>query len=170
MAAQHTTQQERHGSRWLTNWLYGMDCFPSNDHVMSLLKAVFICAAGDGKISDEERNFAFGYLDAVGVPDSMHDFIKNYQGKEDKLEDLINNKDAINEQTKRCIIYTAIIVAGADGYDDKEHEVVVKMAGRLGVDGAIVNQIRDQYQTDMKEREKRINLLFPGEHPWAKKK
>lgn len=46
----------------------------------------------------------------------MHEWVKTYEGK-DKLEDIIQtNSDAINDATKRCIIYTAMIVAGADGY------------------------------------------------------
>ena len=61
-----TVQQERAGSRWLTNWFYGMNSFPSEKNTFALLQAVFICAAGDGQVSQEERDFAFGYLDAVG--------------------------------------------------------------------------------------------------------
>jgi hypothetical protein len=32
-----------------------------------LIKAVFICAAGDGEVSKTERDYFFGYLDAVGM-------------------------------------------------------------------------------------------------------
>ena len=42
--------------------------------------------------------------------------MKTYEAK-DALEDVMKeNPKAINEATKRCIIYTAMLVAGADGY------------------------------------------------------
>eukprot|EP00026_Physarum_polycephalum_P018196 Phypoly_transcript_19699.p1 GENE.Phypoly_transcript_19699~~Phypoly_transcript_19699.p1 ORF type:complete len:168 (+),score=35.36 Phypoly_transcript_19699:158-661(+) len=157
------------GSHWVTNWIYGMDSFPSDKNLLDLIKAVFICAGGDGEVSKTERDFFFGYLDAVGIPASLHEFVKTYPAKE-SLEDVMKaNPSAINEATKRVIIYTAIIVAGSDGYADGEHTQIVKMAAKLGVDNSVVDQIRKQYEADQKLRQERISLLFPGEHPWGKK-
>jgi len=128
-------------------------------------RRVFICVRGDGVISDKERQFFLGYLDAVGAPESLHPLINTYQGT-DKLEDLLKDAKAINENTKRAIVYTAIIVSGADGYAPGEHNEIVKMAGLLGVSAEVVKQIEDQYFEDQKQNEKRYQVLFPGTHPW----
>jgi hypothetical protein len=66
-----TVQQARAGSRWVTSWIYGMESFPNDKNLLDLIKAVFICAGGDGQVSQTEREFFFGYLDAVG----MHSFL-----------------------------------------------------------------------------------------------
>lgn len=44
-----------------------MDSFPNDKNLLDLIKAVFICAGGDGEVSQTERDFFFGYLDAVGI-------------------------------------------------------------------------------------------------------
>jgi hypothetical protein len=33
-----------------------------------------------------------------------------------------------------------------------------------------VEQIRKQYEADIRGKQERVALLFPGEHPWATKK
>jgi len=142
-----------------------MDFFPSDEHTIELLKAVFICVRGDGEISDKERQFFLGYLDAVGAPESLHPLINTYQGT-DTLEELLKDAKAINENTKRAIIYTAIIVSGADGYAPVEHDEIVKMAGIMGVSADVVKQIEEVYFEDQKANEKRYKVLFPGTHPW----
>jgi len=164
-----TVQQERAGSRWVTSWIYGMDSFPNDKDLLDLVKAVFICAKGDGEISKTERDFFFGYLDAIGVPESLHEWVKTYPATDSLDEVMKANPEAINESTKRLLVYVAMLVAGSDGYADSEHEQIVKMANKLGVDNEVVNQIRVQYETDLRVRKERVALLFPGDHPWGKK-
>jgi len=163
-----TVQLASEGGRWLTHWFYGMDSFPNDAHLIDILKAVFVCAAGDGQISKEERDFALGYLTAImgGLPKPVHDLFSTYEGK-DKLEDLVKG-DALTEGTKRPIIYTAMLIAGADGYAESEHNQIVKMGARLGLTEADVNAVRAQYEADKKMRDQRIAVLFPSTHPWKK--
>jgi len=162
------TQQQRVGGRWLTKWLFGMDFFPSDEHVLELLKAVLICARGDGVISDVERNFFVGYLDAVGSPDAAIALAKTYEGKE-SLETLLKDCKAVNENTKSVIIYNAVMVSAADGYAAGEHDSIVKMAGILGISPESVKHIEDQYFEDVKANEKREKVLFAAGHPWKNK-
>jgi hypothetical protein len=69
-----TVKQATAGAQWVTSWIYGMDSFPNDKNLLDLIKAVFICAAGDGEVSKTERDFFFGYLDAVGMSVSMISF------------------------------------------------------------------------------------------------
>jgi len=157
---------ERQGPKWFNNWWYGMNSFPNNDHSHALLKAVFVIARGDGVISNAERAFFFGYLDAVGLPESLHDFVRNYEGT-DRLEDLLAGAEYINDATKRAILYTAILVAGADGYAEGEREATRRAANILGVSEHVINELEAQFFAEEKLRASRIALLFPNGHPWA---
>jgi len=145
-----------------------MDRFPGNEHLIELLKAVFVCAGGDNVISEEERTFFFGYLDSVGLPESLHEFVKTYDGK-DSLEELLSTSSAINEATKRVILYTAMLVAGADGFADAEREAVLRAGKILGVSDDVVLQIEAQYRKDVQNTADRVALLFPEGNPWAAK-
>jgi len=157
--------QARAGNKWFTAHHYSLNSFPNSEQLQDLLKAVFVIAKGDGVISDSERHFFGGYLDAVGLPDSLHEFVQTYQGN-DTLEHLLANSQAINDATKRVILYTAILVSGADGYADGEHAATLKAGAILGVSADVVNQLADQYRAEAKLAEARKALLFPHGQPW----
>jgi len=173
MAVPHS----RAGHKWFTQHHYGINTFPNDDHLEVLLKAVLVIAKGDGAISPEERNFFIGYLDAVGLPENRHNWPKDYQG-DDRLEDLLAGSGALNDNTKRIILYTAILVSAVDGYHEGEHASVVKAGAILGVSEDVVNQIADQYRAEAKAFQQRNALLFangrpawvedviPHIHPW----
>ena|SRR3990167_2401435 len=160
-------KQQRPGAHWFGKWFYGIDGFPVKEHALELIKAVFTVAGGDGSISDVERNFFLGYLDAVGLPEELHEFIKTYPGGE-KLEDILANAQGIKDDSaKRSILYTAILVASADGYAAGEHDQVVKFAGILGVSAEDVAEIEALAEAERKQGEERRRILFRGNNPWA---
>eukprot|EP01100_Stratorugosa_tubuloviscum_P006823 TRINITY_DN289_c0_g4_i2.p1 TRINITY_DN289_c0_g4~~TRINITY_DN289_c0_g4_i2.p1 ORF type:complete len:169 (+),score=44.38 TRINITY_DN289_c0_g4_i2:113-619(+) len=160
-------KQQRIGAQWFAKWFYGMDGFPVRDHALELIKAVFIVAGGDGSISETERNFFLGYLDAVGLPDDLHEFFKTYPGNE-RLEDILANSQSIKDDSaKRSILYTAILVAGSDGYAQGEHDQVVKFGAILGLSAEDVAQVEALAEAEKKQGEERRRILFRGNNPWA---
>lgn len=130
------------------------------------MKAVFVCVKGDGVISQAERDFFFGYLDAVGIPESFHEFVRTYQG-DDSLKDLLSESSGVSDVTKRVILYTAVIVSAADGYAEGEHAAIVKAAEALGLTEADVHEIEEQWKRDEANKQQRLKTLFPLGNPWA---
>lgn len=59
---------------------------------LAYAKAVIVCAAGDGEISERERAWLVGYLISAGDCDAVVDEIRTYTGSDD-LRDLLNSSE-----------------------------------------------------------------------------
>jgi len=137
---------------------------PFNEPFSSWGSHVIVVAAGDGDISAAEREFLIGYLHAVGVPQEIIALASTYAGK-DKIEDL-KISASLSDSTKHVILYTAVIVAGADGLADAEVAALVKIGAKLGLPETETQKVVHQYKTDLEANKARVAVLFPVAHPW----
>lgn len=152
------------GSLWLFNQLYGMNVIPPTEAQDVFIKAVLICAKGDGVISPEERDWVVRRAAALRNP--SYELAKTYTADEDLLE-VISKSSAVDKSGRRTIIYVAIQACAADGeYNSEEREKVHQMAKFLGIEEEVVNQIEQFCAEEAKMREQRISLIFPEGVPY----
>jgi len=154
------------GSSWLFKEQWNFSEIPTEMVFSTYMKALLICANGDGILTDEERNWVIGYCAALGAPNSVIEQLKIYEANED-INEIISNCKIVNiEGSKRSLIYDAVRASTADGeYHPNEKAVVRKMAEKLGISEEVVNQIEEIYAEEVRIREKRINLIFPDGTP-----
>ncbi|NEO42037.1 MAG: hypothetical protein F6J90_39235 [Moorea sp. SIOASIH] len=149
--------------RWIINELYGMKTIPAIEDVEAVMKAVLICAKGDGVLAPEERDWVVGRAAAYHNP--KYELAKTYEANEDLL-DILNQASTIGSDP-RVIIYIAIQACAADGeYNSGEQAAVRKLAKYIGIEEDVVTQIEELYTEEAKIREKRIALLFPNGAPY----
>ncbi|HSO00445.1 MAG TPA: hypothetical protein VLS89_19270, partial [Candidatus Nanopelagicales bacterium] len=83
-----TTSREA-GLLWLFKDKANFRTIPTDGTIESYMKAVLICANGDGKLTPEERDWAVGHAAAFGASDSLVDKLKSYAADED-IEQVIS--------------------------------------------------------------------------------
>lgn len=150
---------EQDGKVWLLNHFYGVETTPPDQDYEAFIKALLICAKGDGIIEPEERNWIAGRAAVFGK--TGYELAKTYPADEDIL-DVLADSPIANKHSRRIILYTAIQACSADReYHEEERAAVYKMAKRLGVEEEVVKQIEQLCIEEAQSREKRISLLFP---------
>ena len=153
------------GRQWLMKNLYGMKTIPPAQDYNAFVKAVLICAKGDGLLAPEERNWVVGRA-ACYYTNSEYEVAKNYPADEDLLE-VLAQAPTLNQSGRRIIIYVAIQACAADGeYHPDEQASVRKMAKYLGIEEDVVTQIEEYCMEEAKMREKRIGLMFTEGIPY----
>ncbi|NER27573.1 MAG: hypothetical protein F6J89_08040 [Symploca sp. SIO1C4] len=159
------SDMDRDGRLWLMKQLYGMKTIPPAGDYNAFVKAVLICAKGDGALTPEERNWIIG-RSACYYTNAEYEVAKNYPADEDLLE-VLAQAPTLNESGRRVIIYVAIQACAADReYHPDERAAVSKMAKYLGIEEDVVNQIEEICISEAKMREKRITVMFPGGIPY----
>ncbi|RKZ82336.1 MAG: hypothetical protein DRR19_20860 [Candidatus Parabeggiatoa sp. nov. 1] len=155
---------EKDGKLWILNNFYGFNSIPPDGDYEAFIKAVLICANGDGVLAPEERDWVVGR--AAAFRNAGYEVAKTYAGKEDIL-DVLANAPTLNKGA-RMIIYVAIQACAADGeYHPDEQATVHKMAKHLGIEEDVVNQIEKMCFEEATMRERRISLLFPEGTPFS---
>lgn len=158
-----TTNRER-GHLWLIKDKTDIGAFPSAEIFESYIKAVLVCANGDGKLAPEERDWAVSHFAALGAPDSVLDELKSYKADEDIEK--IASATPVTNVSRRFLVYDAIRACSADGsYSDPERATVIRMAAKLGIPEDIVRQIEEVCLEETRLREKRLTLLYPEGAP-----
>ncbi len=159
------SDMDRDGRLWLMKDLYGMKTVPPAQDYNAFVKAVLICAKGDGVLTPEERNWVVGRA-ACYYTNNEYEVAKNYPADEDLLE-VLAQAPKLNQSGRRVIIYVAIQACAADGsYHPDERASVHKMAKYLGIEEDVVNQIEEYCIEEAKMREKRIALMFTEGIPY----
>ncbi|KOP26821.1 hypothetical protein AMR41_08330 [Hapalosiphon sp. MRB220] len=157
-----TTENE--GLLWLFREKYTFSKLPSVEAYNGYLKALLICANGDGRLAPEERDWVIGLACAFGAPDSLVEKIKSYKADEDIEKAIGNAPEATG--SRRYLVYDAIKACSSDGeYSDQERATVTKMAAKLGVSQDVVEQIEEICIEEAKLREKRVKLMYPEGAP-----
>jgi hypothetical protein len=158
-----TTNIDR-GHLWLFKDHTSFDTLPTADVFESYMKAILICANGDGKLTSEERDWVIGYMAAFGAPDSLLDEMRSYKANDD-IEAVISATPA-SDASRRFLVYDAIRACSADGaYSDPERATVIKMAAKLGISEDLVKQIEEVCLEQAKLRQKRLALMYPEGAP-----
>lgn len=158
-----TTNREI-GYLWLFKDWSNFSTLPTPDVFENYMKAILICANGDGKVTPRERDWVVGYFAAYGAPDSLLDEMKSYKADED-IEAIISATPASNA-SRRFLVHDAIEACSADGeFSEPERAMVTRMAAKLGISEELVKQIEELCLEEARLREKRLTLMYPEGSP-----
>ncbi|MEO7734082.1 MAG: hypothetical protein ABIY55_24170 [Kofleriaceae bacterium] len=150
-------------TEWLSNEVWGIRPREERD-LAAIAKAVIICAKGDRELSAAERNWMIGAYAARGVPATLIDELRAYEGQDDLATVLKGT--GVEHAAPRVVIYMALQACAADGeLHPLEVAAIVKMGGILGVSEAVVTQLKAVFEEERAVRAKRIKLAFPDGPP-----
>ncbi len=132
--------------------------------VRNMALALVTAAAGDGKLSDEERTWIRGYFATKGYPAEVVGELQLISPPDPAgVAELM--KLGILARSGRILVYDAVRAASSDGYDPGERQAVRSVAAALGIDEATVAEIERLVEEETALRERRIRLLMPDGHP-----
>lgn len=130
-------------AKWSYKYFRDFDGVPPDSDKLTYAKALLICANGDGKLTEKERDWVIGFTAIKGVAAPVIEGLKNYDATED-LQELLANSQSISQTSTHNLIYDAIQAAAADGeYAEGEKEVVRKAASILGISEDAVKQLEE---------------------------
>lgn len=158
-----TTSRET-GFLWSFKDKANFNALPDEKTFESYMKAILVCANGDGTLAPEERDWAVGHAAAFGAPDWLVDELKTYKADEE-IESLVSVTPETNA-SRRFLIYDAIRACSADGaYSDRERTLVIRMAAKLGLSEELVREIEGICLEEARLREKRLKVVYPEGPP-----
>src|SRR5262245_40734384 len=112
------------GGLWLLREMWGFPAGVPEDERLDYLKAILICARGDGALSPGEREWVIGYGAACGAHQSTVDALAAYDGDED-IRTIVDRNMPSATTWSRVAVYDAIRAAAADhAYDEDEKAAV----------------------------------------------
>ena len=97
------------------------------------------------------------------MSESQIDELRNYNGTgtTDDIEKLVFS-DPLAKKGRYVLVYEAIQASAADGeYNDGEKATIRKMAGKLGISEAKVQELENLYEEERAFRQKRIEIWHP---------
>lgn len=131
----------------------------TDDINLRYAKALIVCAAGDGAISERERQWLIGYLITVGHSAAVIEQIRTYSGG-DSLADLIGD-DPLLVLTGRSMIYDALRTCAADGeLAAGERDRILEAAAELGVPAETVAELEEIVRQEEALRKRRRKLIL----------
>ena len=77
------SDMERDGALWMLKDVYGFKNLPPDGDYKAFIKAVLICAKGDGVLATEERDWVVGR--AAAYRNTGYEIAKTYEADEDLL-------------------------------------------------------------------------------------
>lgn len=155
-------------AKWYYKELWGweLDEICTGRERPTFLKALLVCANGDGLLTASERKWVVGRAAAGGAPEEMLDELEAYGADED-INDVVGRTLATNK-SRNAVIYFAIRAAGSDNeYSDGEKRAIRKVAAAMGISEADVKKIEHQVEQEDRLKEARIKLCFPDGNPFA---
>ncbi|MEQ9669092.1 hypothetical protein [Coleofasciculus sp. G2-EDA-02] len=96
------SDRERDGLLWQYKNLYGMKTIPPAENHYAFVKAVLLCAKGDGVLALEERDWVVGRT-ACYHTDTEYELAKNYPADEELVE-VLAQAPTLNKSGRRAII------------------------------------------------------------------
>ncbi|HEY6078751.1 MAG TPA: hypothetical protein VIW29_08105 [Polyangiaceae bacterium] len=152
---------------WYFNELWGWSPqeVPPPEALSAFMKALLVCANGDGRLSDEERRWVLERAAIAGATDSSLEELSQYDADDD-IEALLAATGDTNE-TRPSLIYAAIKAASADrDYADAERRVIGQAARALGVESAEVAAIERIVRREERLKQERLCICFPEGNPF----
>lgn len=138
----------------------------TQDDIQTKLKAIFICAAADGEISEAESRWIQGLSLALGCSVEFIETLKHYSGEdsEEVFQTLANNVHR-SASWSNAVIYQAIRACAADGeFTDKEKEKIDSMAKQLNVSKNTVSDIIAVFKEEEALKQKIGRLIGYSSH------
>jgi uncharacterized membrane protein YebE (DUF533 family) len=109
----------------------------TNDHATLLIRAMIAAAAADGRIDEQEQKKILGGLQQAGLAGAAQQFLAREVNNPATVDDLAA---AVSSQEEAVQVYTAARVA-VDPDAEEEHEFLVALAERLGIDDDLAAHI-----------------------------
>ena len=109
----------------------------SNEHAMLLMRAMIAAAAADGRIDAQEQQKILGGLQQAGSAEAAHQFLSREIENPATIDELA---EAVSSQEEAVQVYTAARIA-VDPDAAEEHEFLVELAQRLGIDPTLAGHI-----------------------------
>ncbi len=130
-------------------------------------KAMIICAAGDGKLADEELEWILGFVANAG---GTYELLQELRA----LDPTTLNPMELLAQTERpglfvhALVFHAIKAADADGVlDPAEEQMIRGMAMVLGLPPEQVEGLFELHREEKAFVARKMATLFPNGHPWG---
>lgn len=157
------------GQGWLFHERFGYayDKIPPGLAYEAYGKALIMCAAGDGKISEEERQWVVGFFAAFDSSPELLKVLKNFDGKGDILKTLsTGNTIASTPAAKRWLVWDAMNICAADGdLHEAELKRIRAMASAVGLEPRVVSEIERLHKEQSSLKKKQFELLWPDGIP-----
>ncbi|TMK52542.1 MAG: hypothetical protein E6G66_03790 [Actinobacteria bacterium] len=134
-------------------------------------RAVLAAASADGVLAPDEREWIVGYFASIGAPEELLQYFDSVSPS-DVAPNVDGHLQAFSQTAagpfNRGLIYDCIRAASADGeLTSAERERYVRLAGDLGIDDSITEQIERAYQAESASKARRLALFFPEGTPYS---
>lgn len=151
---------------WVLREEEGFTVLPRPADLEIYMKSLLVCANGDGRITNAEREWVVGIASAMGLPQDKVEHLKTYDAKDD-LNTLLGGGIETSKGAPRSLIYNAIRACMADGeLADSEWATIHKAASIMNIPNAIVEELNDIVLQQATLRERRLKLVFPEGIPY----
>lgn len=136
------------------------------DGIVDYIKALFICAKGDGEISQPERDWIVGFAAATGVPDETVQMLDGYQGN-DELSAILKANEVLDQSARKALVYDAIRASAADGVlAEGEIARIRTVAKQLGLTEEDTNRLFSVREAVHNAHEAHLVALFGDKMPY----
>ena len=151
------------GLRFVFRHHYGITTMPEEGDHEAAMKAVMICAKGDGVLAEQEKSWISGVSAMVGNP--FYGLAHSYAA-DDSIEDVVAKSAWLSKFGGRMIVFEAIRAAAADGeLHPDELTVINRFARALGIEASVVTQLVQLHEDEAKLMQRRIETLWPESSP-----
>jgi uncharacterized membrane protein YebE (DUF533 family) len=155
-----------YGSMWVLREEEGFSGLPRTSDLEIYMKSLLICANGDGRITEQEREWVLGIASAMGLPDETVEHLKSYEAKDD-LNRLLAGGVETGKGAPRSLIYNAIRACMSDGeLSEAELATIRRAASIMNVPEDVVGKLKEIVLQQAKLRERRLGLVFPEGIPY----
>lgn len=159
---------EAYGSAaWIKTERYGITKTLPPEKSLIWYKTLMLCANGDGELSQPERDWVIGHATSYHpeMNQSQIDELRNYQGTDTREDEDIEKlvfSDPLAKKGRYVLVYEAIQACAADGdYNAGEKAYLRKMARKLGISEAKVQELENLFEEEKAFKEKRIKICYP---------
>lgn len=123
-------------------------------------RVVLAVAAGDGNVSQRERDALIQIMRGYGASDAEVRQVRDFDPKKEPADAMLQHAP---RTILRAVLYDAIRVARVDGFADREREMARSTARKLGLDAGIVAGIEALIRVEDAVLESRRQLIrAPG--------
>src|SRR5262245_26831719 len=128
-----------------------------------------MCASGDGRVADDERDWVVGYFAAFDSPAEVtnalqkFDDTKNFADPSDNsASDTVGMGDTVANKGRRWLIWDALNACAADGaLKDSGLKRVRAMGTQVGLSDDVVSQIEKLHREETELKKKKFDILWP---------
>ncbi len=130
------------------------------------IKALVVCASGDGELAEDEREWIVGFCASAGGSYEVLEALRTINPGDLDVTELMQMTERPGLFT-HALIFHAIKASDADGVFDPREEMMIRaMASVLGVDAEYVDRLIALHREEEAFRQRKMEILFPHGHPF----